>query len=98
MHRVACSHDQACSHDPACSNGLSSSPSQPKTISTIRTELGAFSPYFSITLTFPNSNLVLGVYHPSIAQGGTFFPSTSNPNGEQHLSRQVIELTSALAQ
>ena len=61
-------------------------------------EPGAFSPYFSADLTFPNSNLTLGVYHPSTAQGGTFLPSSSNPNGEQHLPRQVIELTSALAQ
>ena len=49
-------------------------------------------------MTFPNSNLALGVYHLSTAQGGAFLPSSSNPNGEQHLSRQVIELTSALAQ
>ncbi|KAM2511571.1 hypothetical protein COP2_036698 [Malus domestica] len=60
--------------------------------------LGAFSPYFFADLTFPNSNLAPGVYHPSTAQGGAFIPSSSNPNGEQHLSRQVIELTSALAQ
>ncbi|KAM2140899.1 hypothetical protein ACFX1Q_007243 [Malus domestica] len=58
----------------------------------------AFSPYFSTHLIVPNSNLVPGVYHPSIAQEGIFFPSSSNPNGEQHLSRKVIELTSALAQ
>ena len=62
------------------------------------TESGAFSPYFSADLAFPNSNLAPGVYHPSTAQGGTFIPSSSNPNGEQHLSRQVIELTNALAQ
>ncbi|KAM1996080.1 hypothetical protein ACFX15_029069 [Malus domestica] len=61
-------------------------------------EPGAFSPYFFADLTFPNSNLALGVYHISTAQGGAFLPSSSNPNGEQHLSRQVIELTSALAQ
>ncbi|KAM1149807.1 hypothetical protein ACFX2B_030050 [Malus domestica] len=61
-------------------------------------EPGAFSPYFSVDLTFPNSNLSPGVYHTSTAQGGTFIPSSSNPNGEQHLSRQVIELTSTLAQ
>ncbi|KAM1780074.1 hypothetical protein ACFX12_041381 [Malus domestica] len=61
-------------------------------------EPGAFSPYFFMDLTFPNSNLVPGVYHPSTAQEGAFLPSSSNPNGEQHLSRQVIELTSALAQ
>ncbi|KAM1725052.1 hypothetical protein ACFX11_023427 [Malus domestica] len=66
---------------------------------------GAFSPHFFTDLTFPNSNLAPGVYHPSTAQGGAFLPSSSNPNGkqhnpngEQHLSRQVIELTSALAQ
>ncbi|KAM1439765.1 hypothetical protein ACFXTO_013583 [Malus domestica] len=58
----------------------------------------AFSPHFLANLTFPNSNLTLGVYHPSTAQGGAFLPSSSNPNGEQHLSRQVIKLTSALAQ
>ncbi|XP_070678845.1 uncharacterized protein [Malus domestica] len=61
-------------------------------------EPGAFSPHFFVDLTFPNSNLAPGVYHPSTAQGGAFLPSSSNPNGEQHLSRQVIELTSALAQ
>ncbi|KAM2288549.1 hypothetical protein ACFXTI_029418 [Malus domestica] len=61
-------------------------------------EPGAFSPHFFVNLTFLNSNLVPGVYHSSIAQGGTFLPSSSNPNGEQHLSRQVIELTSVLAQ
>ncbi|KAM1337423.1 hypothetical protein ACFX2H_041260 [Malus domestica] len=61
-------------------------------------EPGAFSPYFFVDLTFPNSNLAPRVYHFSTAQGGTFLPSSSNPNGEQHLSRQVIELTSALAQ
>ncbi|KAM1044217.1 hypothetical protein ACFX2A_036185 [Malus domestica] len=61
-------------------------------------EPGAFSPYFFTDLTFPNSNLVHGVYHHSIAQGGAFLPNSSNPNGEQHSSRQVIELTSALAQ
>ncbi|KAM1659045.1 hypothetical protein ACFXTN_043142 [Malus domestica] len=61
-------------------------------------EPGAFSPYFFADLTFPNSNLAPGVYHSSTAQGGAFLPSSSNPNGEQHLSRQVIELTSALGQ
>ena len=61
-------------------------------------EPGAFSPYFSADLAFPNSNPAPGVYHSSTAQGGTFLPSSSNPNGEQHLSRQVIGLTSPLAQ
>ncbi|KAM2382837.1 hypothetical protein ACFXTH_040462 [Malus domestica] len=61
-------------------------------------ELGAFSPHFSSDLTFPNLNLTPKVYHTSIAQGDTFLPSYSNPNGKQHLSRQVIELTNALAQ
>ncbi|KAM1134083.1 hypothetical protein ACFX19_043961 [Malus domestica] len=61
-------------------------------------EPGAFSPHFFAGLTFPNSNLAPEVYHPFTAQGGAFLPSSSNPNGEQHLSRQVIELTSALAQ
>ncbi|KAM1129421.1 hypothetical protein ACFX19_039916 [Malus domestica] len=61
-------------------------------------EPGAFSPYFFVDLTFPNLNLAPGVYHPSTAQEGVFLPSSSNPNGEQHLSRQVIELTSALTQ
>ncbi|KAM1533575.1 hypothetical protein EV2_007739 [Malus domestica] len=61
-------------------------------------EPGAFSPYFFANLTFPNSNLAPGVYHPSTAQGGAVIPSSSNPNGEQHLSRQVMKLTSALAQ
>ncbi|KAM1305491.1 hypothetical protein ACFX2F_023024 [Malus domestica] len=61
-------------------------------------EPGAFSPYFFAGLTFPNSNLAPEVYHPFTAQEGAFLPSSSNPNGEQHLSRQVIELTSALAQ
>ena len=61
-------------------------------------EPGAFSPHFFADLTFPNSSLAPGVNHHSTAQGGTFLPSSSNPNGEQHLSRQVIELTSALAQ
>ncbi|KAM1748787.1 hypothetical protein ACFX12_009734 [Malus domestica] len=61
-------------------------------------EPGAFSPHFFADLTFPNSNLTPGVYHLSTAQRGAFIPSFSNPNGEQHLSRQVIELTSALAQ
>ncbi|KAM1453359.1 hypothetical protein ACFXTO_002981 [Malus domestica] len=61
-------------------------------------EPGAFSPHFFADSTFPNSNLAPGVYHISTAQGGAFLPSSSNPNGEQHLSRQVIELTSALTQ
>ncbi|KAM0968314.1 hypothetical protein ACFX2A_016981 [Malus domestica] len=61
-------------------------------------EPGAFSPHFFTDLTFPNSNLAPGVYHPSTTQGGAFLPSSSNPNREQHLSRQVIELTSTLAQ
>ncbi|KAM2012465.1 hypothetical protein ACFX1T_024326 [Malus domestica] len=61
-------------------------------------EPGAFSPHFFVDLTFPNSNLAPGVYHLSTTQGGAFLPSSSNPNGEQHLSRQVIELTSALTQ
>ncbi|KAM1739746.1 hypothetical protein ACFX11_015415 [Malus domestica] len=61
-------------------------------------EPGVFPPHFFMKLTFPNSNLVPGVYHSSIAQEGIFLPSSSNPNGEQHLSRQVIELTSVLAQ
>ncbi|KAM1100311.1 hypothetical protein ACFX2B_006723 [Malus domestica] len=61
-------------------------------------EPGAFSPHFFADLTFPNSNLAPGVYHISTAQGGAILPSSSNPNGEQHLFRQVIELTSALAQ
>ena len=61
-------------------------------------EPGAFSPYFFADLTFSNSNPAPEVYHPFTAQGGTFLPSSSNPNGEQHLSQQVIELTSALAQ
>ncbi|KAM2544170.1 hypothetical protein TB1_015894 [Malus domestica] len=61
-------------------------------------EPGVFSPYFFADLTFPNSNLAPGVYHISTAQGGAFLPSSYNPNGEQHLSQQVIELTSALAQ
>ncbi|KAM1433344.1 hypothetical protein ACFXTO_015779 [Malus domestica] len=62
-------------------------------------EPGAFSPHLSSDLTFPNSTFALGVYHTSIAQEDTFIPSYSNPNGEQHLSRQVIKLlTSALAQ
>ncbi|KAM1499519.1 hypothetical protein PS1_022585 [Malus domestica] len=59
---------------------------------------GAFSPYFTADLTFPNSNLAPRAYCTSIAQGSTFIPSYSNPNGEQHLSRQLIELTSAFAQ
>ncbi|KAM1112514.1 hypothetical protein ACFX13_046206 [Malus domestica] len=46
----------------------------------------AFSPYFSLDLAYSNSNLAPGVYHPFTAQGGTFLPSSSNPNGEQHLS------------
>ncbi|KAM1543807.1 hypothetical protein PS2_013089 [Malus domestica] len=57
-------------------------------------EAEVFSPHFSADLTFPNSNLALGVNHPFIVQGGAFHPSSSNPNGEQNL----IELTSALAQ
>ncbi|KAM2212749.1 hypothetical protein ACFX1S_023013 [Malus domestica] len=61
-------------------------------------EARAFPPHFSTDLTFPNSNLALGVNHPFIVQGGAFHPSFSNLNGEQNLSRQVIELTSALAQ
>ncbi|KAM2057121.1 hypothetical protein ACFX16_029847 [Malus domestica] len=59
-------------------------------------EPGAFSPHFSLDLTFPNSNLTPGVYHTSTAQEDVFIPSYSSPNGEQHLSRQVIELTRAL--
>ncbi|XP_068309833.1 alpha/beta-gliadin clone PW8142-like [Pyrus communis] len=58
----------------------------------------AFSLYFSADLTFPSSNLAPRVYHTSAAQGETFLLNSSNPNGEQHLSRQVIELISALAQ
>ncbi|KAM1714890.1 hypothetical protein ACFX12_025438 [Malus domestica] len=61
-------------------------------------EAEAFSPHFSADLTFPNSNLALGVNHPFIVQVGAFHPSSSNLNGEQNLSRQVIKLTSALAQ
>ncbi|KAM1633337.1 hypothetical protein ACFXTN_010409 [Malus domestica] len=61
-------------------------------------ELGAFSLHFFADLTFSNSNLAHGVYHPSIALRGAFLPSSFNPNGEQHLSRQVIELTNTLAQ
>ncbi|KAM2609188.1 hypothetical protein TB1_037436 [Malus domestica] len=61
-------------------------------------EAGVFSAHFSADLTFPNSNLALGVNHPSIVQGGAFHPSSSNPNGEQNLSRQVIELTSTFVQ
>ncbi|KAM2321644.1 hypothetical protein ACFXTH_018404 [Malus domestica] len=61
-------------------------------------EHGAFSPHSYAGLTFPNSNLTPGVYHTSTAQGDAFPPSYSNPNGEQHLSRQVIELTNALTQ
>ncbi|KAM2640901.1 hypothetical protein EV1_027604 [Malus domestica] len=61
-------------------------------------DAGAFSPHFSVDLTFPNSNLALGINHPSIVQRGAFHPSSSNPNGEQNLSRQVIELTSVIAQ
>ncbi|KAM1290930.1 hypothetical protein ACFXTH_018113 [Malus domestica] len=61
-------------------------------------EPGVFLPHFFTYLTFSNSNLTPGVYHPSTTQEGAFLPSSSNPNGEQHLSRQVIELTSALAQ
>ncbi|KAM1513669.1 hypothetical protein FF2_024923 [Malus domestica] len=61
-------------------------------------EAETFSPHFPPDLTFPNSNLAFGVNHPFIVQGGAFHPSSSNPNGEQNLSRQVIELTSALAQ
>ncbi|KAM1032446.1 hypothetical protein ACFX2C_036111 [Malus domestica] len=61
-------------------------------------EAEVFSPHFSADLTFPNSNLALGVNHHFIVQGGAFHPSSSNPNGEQNLSRQVIELASALAQ
>ena len=61
-------------------------------------EPGAFSPHFFADLTFPNSSFAPGVNHHSTIHGGTFLPSSSNPNGEQHLSRQVIELTSALAQ
>ncbi|KAM2570365.1 hypothetical protein TB2_010345 [Malus domestica] len=60
-------------------------------------EPGAFSPHFFADLTFRNSNLALEVYHPFIVQGA-FHPSSSNPNSEQHLSGQVIELTSTLAQ
>ncbi|KAM1539017.1 hypothetical protein ACFX15_003584 [Malus domestica] len=61
-------------------------------------ESGAFSQHFSADLTFPNSNLTPRFYHHSTTQGGLFHPSSSNPNGEQHLSQQVIELTSALVQ
>ncbi|KAM2241038.1 hypothetical protein ACFXTI_010376 [Malus domestica] len=60
-------------------------------------EPGAFSPHFFADLTFRNSNLALEVYHPFIVQGA-FHPSSSNLNSEQHLSGQVIELTSTLAQ
>ncbi|KAM2417368.1 hypothetical protein TB1_023632 [Malus domestica] len=67
-------------------------------ISRLTTEPGTFSPYFSADLAFPNSNLAPRVYHTSTAQEDAFIPSYSNPNGEQHLSRQVIELMSALAQ
>ena len=59
---------------------------------------GTFSPHFFADLTFPNSSLAPRVNHLSTIHGGTFLPSSSNPNGEQHLPRQVIELTSALAQ
>ncbi|KAM1001168.1 hypothetical protein ACFX2A_007838 [Malus domestica] len=46
---------------------------------------GAFSPHFSIDLTFSNSNLVPEAYHPSTTQEGTFHPSSSNLNGEKKL-------------
>ncbi|KAM2523279.1 hypothetical protein PS1_030121 [Malus domestica] len=103
--RVAHSHGLACSHGPACSRGLPSSPNQSK-ISSIVPALnfwtddrtGSIFTTFSSDLTFPNSNLTPIVYHTSTAQGDTFIPSSSNPNGEQHLSRQVIELTSALTE
>ncbi|KAM2430792.1 hypothetical protein ACFX1W_018186 [Malus domestica] len=61
-------------------------------------EPAAFSPHFSPDLTFPNSNLAPGVYHNSTIQGDAFRPNSFNPNCKQHLSRQVIELTSTLAQ
>ncbi|KAM1620897.1 hypothetical protein ACFXTN_017830 [Malus domestica] len=54
-------------------------------------EAGAFSPHFSPDLTFPNSNLALGVNHPFIVQGSAFHPSSSNPNGEQNLSRTEMQ-------
>ena len=61
-------------------------------------EPGVISQPFFTDLTLPNSNLVPGFNHPSTAQGGIFLPSSSNLSGEQHLSRQVMELTSALVQ
>ena len=54
-------------------------------------------PFFT-DLTLTNPNLVPGINHPSTAQEGVFPSSSSNLSGEQNLSRQVMELTSALAQ
>ncbi|KAM2053376.1 hypothetical protein ACFX1T_003024 [Malus domestica] len=87
---------------PAHSRGVPNSPRpvQPSQLQIYRLtiELGAFSPHFSTDLTFPNSNIAARVYHTSTTQEDTFRPSFSNPNCEQHMSRQVIELKNALSQ
>ena len=44
------------------------------------------------------ARVVPGINHLSTAQEGVFLSSSSNLSGEQYLSRQVMELTSALAQ
>ena len=54
-------------------------------------------PFFA-DLTLINPNLVPIINHPSTAQEGVFLSNSSNLSGEQNLSRQVMELTSALAQ
>ena len=59
-------------------------------------EPGVISQPFFTDLTFTNSNLVPGINHLSTAQGGIFLPSSSNLSGD--LSRQVLQLTNALAQ
>ncbi|KAM2692729.1 hypothetical protein EV2_006988 [Malus domestica] len=99
-------HRAVCSCSPACARGFPSSLSQPKIFSTIPASKfqtynragGILIIHLFMDLIFPNLNLAPIVYHPSTAQGGTFLPSFSHPNGKEHLSRQVIELMSAFAQ
>ena len=61
-------------------------------------ELRAVPQPFFTDLTLTNPNLVPGINHPSTAQEGVFLSSSFNLSGEQYLSRQVMELTSALSQ
>ena len=96
----ACPCNQACPCIPACpvvsqTARVSPKPSRP---SGPTVELRPVPQPFFADSTLINPNLVPGINHPSTAQEGVFLSSSSNLSGEQYLSRQVMELTSALAQ